>query len=373
MEKQSKYQEIVDWIKQQIDKKELLAGEKIYSEHELASLFTVSRQTVRHAIEVLEQEGLVNRVRGSGTYLTDFRLTTLENKTRIAVVTTYVDSYIFPKTIQGIERVLFEQGYSVQIAFTNNQIERERTILEDIISRDDVGGIIVEATKSGLPNPNLYLYHSLQKRKIPMLFINSYYEQLKAPHVTLDDKYAAAKAVKLLKELGHTKISSIFKLDDGQGRLRYSGFLEAMESSGILPGSTSTIWVDTDEMEQLELSKEKILRRLSGFSAVVCYNDQVARKLISLLKSENIKVPEDISIVSIDDSQLAILGEPKLTSIPHPVDLLGEKAAHNLLKLMKNPSFEADYEFRTEPVIRESVIPYQKNNNNHLSYKEENI
>ena len=43
----------------------------------------------------------------------------LEGRNRIAVVTTYVDSYIFPKTIQGIERVLFERGYSVQISFTD--------------------------------------------------------------------------------------------------------------------------------------------------------------------------------------------------------------------------------------------------------------
>ena len=70
-----------------------------------------------------------------------------ENRTRIAVISTYVDSYIFPRTIQGIENYLFERGYSVQIAFTNNLLERERIVLEDIISRDDVGGIIMDQPK----------------------------------------------------------------------------------------------------------------------------------------------------------------------------------------------------------------------------------
>ena len=159
-----RYMEIVDWVKERLERKELGPGERLNSENELSELFGLSRQTVRHAIGVLEEEGIVVRRQGSGTYVCDDRMATLENKTRIAVVTTYVDSYIFPRTIQGIENYLFERGYSVQIAFTNNMLERERTILEDILARDDVAGIIMEATKSGLPNPNLSLIARLVER-----------------------------------------------------------------------------------------------------------------------------------------------------------------------------------------------------------------
>lgn len=163
--KQPKYTELVNWIQEQIASKKFLPGQKIYSENRLKEMFQVSRQTVRHAIAILEEEGVLIRKRGSGTYINNIRRENLENRTRIAVVTTYVDGYIFPKTIQGIENILFENGYSVQIAFTNNQISREKTILEDILSRDEVAGVIMETTKSGLPNPNLPLYEKLQQRK----------------------------------------------------------------------------------------------------------------------------------------------------------------------------------------------------------------
>ena len=49
----------------------------------------------------------------------------------------------------------------MQISFTNNSLERERSVLEDMIHREDVAGIIVEGTKSGLPNPNIHLYRQL--------------------------------------------------------------------------------------------------------------------------------------------------------------------------------------------------------------------
>ncbi|MBQ2802917.1 MAG: GntR family transcriptional regulator, partial [Lachnospiraceae bacterium] len=173
-ETQNKYQALINYINQQIHDKKWCSGDKLPSENELSEQFGISRQTVRRALSVLEEEGVVCRIKGSGTYLNFDKTKGIEQKNRIALVTTYVDSYIFPKTIQGIESILFENGYSVQISFTNNTLEREKSILQDIISRDDVAGVIVEGTKSGLPNPNIDLYRQLIRRKVPLLFINTY-------------------------------------------------------------------------------------------------------------------------------------------------------------------------------------------------------
>lgn len=347
--------ELVNWIQEQVKSGKFLPGQKMYSENELKGMFHLSRQTVRHAISVLENEGILVRRQGSGTYINDRRQVNLKNKTRISVVTTYVDGYIFPKTIQGIENVLFENGYSVQIAFTNNQIGRERTILEDILSRDEVAGVIMETTKSGIPNPNLPFYEKLQSKGIPVVFINSYYPLLSIPHVSLNDKMAGYRAVKHLLENGHRKIGGIFKLDDGQGHLRYAGYLEALQEAGIEADDSHILWVDTVGMLNLEEYKNLILNRFCGCSAVVCYNDQIAFAFVEVLAKEGIGVPEDISIVSIDDSELTVLGDVALTSIPHPMDKLGEKAALNLLQMIENPVFDATYEFDAQIMVRDSV------------------
>lgn len=347
-----KYLELVNWINEQIETKKILPGQKLYSENTLKEMFAVSRQTVRHAIGILEDKGVVQRVRGSGTYIDDGRSA---KPMRVSVVTTYVDGYIFPRTIQGIENVLLEAGYSVQIAFTNNRHEREKTILEDIINRDEVSGLIVEPTKSGIPNPNLPLYREILKRRVPVIFINSYYPQLEIPHVSINDYMAGRKMTKYLISMGHKKIGGIFKLDDGQGQARFSGYMDAMFDAGLSVEDGQVVWVDTVEKEHLEKSEGKVLERFQDCTAVFCYNDEVAFGLLGIYKRHGIHVPEDVSVASVDDSELAVLGEVPLSSAPHPMERLGEKAAKNLLCMIEEPGFDANYEFEVDVIKRMSV------------------
>lgn len=356
--KQHKYEELINYIESGIADGALKPGDKMYSENQMTEMFGVSRQTVRKAIGILEDEGIVHRVRGSGTYISSEHRENQEQCNRIAVITTYVDSYIFPKTIQGIERKLFERGYTVQIAFTNNTLEREKTIVEDLLDKGDVAGIIVEGTKSGLPNPNLCLYRRLIRRGIPILFINSYYPELEVPHVSLDDVGAARRAVEYLIERGHRDIGAVLKLDDGQGRLRYLGYLQAMEAAGLTVTDSRMVWIDTDESKQLAFCADRLLPRLEGCTAALCYNDQVAFQLIQLLQERGIRVPEQLSVISIDDSDLARHSEVPITSLPHPKEKLGEKAAESLLSLMAGKR-DVTCEFDTRIVERSSVMDRQ--------------
>lgn len=355
MENEAKYLQLAALLREKIRSGELKPGEKLSSENELSVQYGLSRQTVRHAIGILAEEGLLMRRRGSGTYVGGSRLANLENRTRIAVISTYVDSYIFPKTIQGIENYLFERGYSVQIAFTNNLLERERIVLEDLISRDDAAGIIMEATKSGLPNPNLPLIETLMQRGVPILFINSYYRELPLPHVTLNDRLAAQRAVEYLAAAGHRRIGALMKFDDGQGHLRFAGYLSACRKLGIPAGDHGTVWLDTQAEQDLADYRERILKTFRDCTAVFCYNDKLAFQLEGLFRKEGIRVPDDISLISIDDSDLAELSDTRLTSVHHPADRLGEKAAENLLSVMRDGRFDGTYEFEARIVERDSV------------------
>ena len=168
------YRAVIDWIRKEISAGHLKTGDRLPSEKELCDQFGLSRQTVRHATGELEKEGVLTRVRGSGTYLGSPGPAPrqAENK-NIAVVSTYVDSYIFPPTIRGIESVLARAGYSVQLSFTDDLVTRERMILESLLEKDNIDGLIIEPSKSALPNPNLELYRRILKRNIPILFFTS--------------------------------------------------------------------------------------------------------------------------------------------------------------------------------------------------------
>ena len=350
-----KYMELAAWINDQIRKNELHPGQKLYSENELRKMFGVSRQTVRRAISMLEKEGILYSVRGSGTYINDDRQANLAKRMRVSVVTTYVDGYIFPRMIQGIENVLLESGYSVQIAFTNNQHRRERKVLEDIINRDEVAGIVMETTKSAMPNPNMDLYRELMKRRIPILFLNSYYPELGIPHVSLNDRMVGYRMTKYLISMGHTKIGGIFNLDDLQGRIRCSGFVDAMYGSGLEIEECNVLWLDTEDIRHMDKQAARVLERTAGCTALFCYNEEVAQGVLDIFKKAGIRVPQDISVASVDDVNLATIGEIGITTVPHPMELLGKKASENLLHMIHDPFFDANYEFEAEIVERDSV------------------
>ena len=359
---EAKYQQVFDWIKENIESGAFRPGERLASETELSARFGLSRQTIRHATGELASQGYLTRIKGSGTYIST-ALPQKEEKDRgtrprtmnIAVVSTLYGSYIFPETIKGIERVLSASGYAMQVSFTDNRLHREREILKAILEKDAIDGLIVEPAKSALPNPNLAYYRKIRDRQIPILFFNASYPDFDAPCVRIDDTGIARKATDLLIRSGHRRIGAIFKSDDSQGPLRYKGYLEAMDEAGCRTSQEQIIWIDTPETTSLEELGDYLLRRLEGCTAVMCYNDQVAYQVIEIAGKRGVKVPEKLSVVGIDDAYLASMSRTPLTSFPHPKEGLGRKAAENLLRLIEEPGFDANYLFDSDPVCRESV------------------
>ena len=170
---------------------------------------------------------------------------------------------------------------------------------------------------------------------------------------------AANLAVNYLIEKGHQDIGAVFKLDDGQGRLRYLGYLKAMEKARLGVTDSRIVWIDTDEVKQLSFCMDKIVNRLENCTAVLCYNDQVAFQLIRLLEERGISVPGRLSVISIDDSDLALHSEVPITSLPHPKEKLGKTAAENLLEMIQGKRKDVTYEFDTRVVERSSVAEYK--------------
>lgn len=357
MAPKAKYEEIIDWIQAGIEEKAFLPGERILSENDLREMFQVSRQTVRRAIETMEKAGKLERRKGSGTYV---RADVIDKKTkRIAVMTTYMDEYIFNSIIQELEKELSKAGYTLQMSITNNKVEKERFVLKNICEDMQIDGLIVEATQSALPNPNLNLYRKIQEEKIPILFVNSYYPEFSAPHVSLNDKMAGKIATEYLLKCGHKKIAGIFKSDDGQGHLRYAGYVEALMGADVRIDRRSIVWIDTEEQMRMKEDTSWILRRLQGCDSCVCYNDDIANQLVGICIEQGVSVPDDISIIGIDNSQLSVLCKVPLTSVENPTKELGKTTAIKMLNMIQGMD-EGTVEL--EPVIihRNSVEMMKK-------------
>ena len=307
------------------------------TELEIAASNNVSRQTARNALAVLVSNGLIERRQGSGSRIVKQKKNSKSNS--VAVVTTYINDYIFPNVLKDIQHSLSKKNYAVYVYATQNRVDEERKILQKLLQLN-IDGLIMEGSKTALPSPNLDLYQQFEQRDIPIIFIYGNYPAL-SDHVSITDDNIGGgyQLTNYLINKGHTDIAGIFKVDDLQGHGRYSGYLKALTEANLRFSDDNILWFDT-------VSRERLLRNennfLEGFvktvvpkcSAVVCYNDEIAYHLIRLLMQNGINVPNDIAIVSFDNSQLSDLSPIKITSLAHGTRRVGQKAAMQLLNLI---------------------------------------
>lgn len=350
---QPKYIYVMEQIKEYINTGQLKEDDKVPSEHTLTNQLKVSRHTVRKAIGNLVNEGWLYTAQGKGTFVAN-RLKPNSSSTNqlVGVITTYIKDYIFPNIIEGIDQVLVDEGYSILLGNTHNQIEKERQCIINMMN-NGVRALIVEPTKSALPNPNIDLYRQLQEQGVPILFIHGCYGNLPSAYIVEDDVKGGYEATMHLLELGHKKIGGIFKSDDIQGHLRYEGYIKAHREKGISIHEDMIQWYTTEDAKNLFNNNSNLINRLKHCTGMVCYNDQIAVKVLELLKKEGLDVPGDISMVSFDNSKLGQLAE--LTSVAHPKREMGKQAATAILRMIGNKKIIEESVLETEIVYGQTT------------------
>lgn len=344
MGKLAKYQIVYEEILTRISNGEYKTGEKIPPESQLMEFFSVSRHTIRQAISALVNDGVLEKVQGSGTFVLELerkQRSHAKNKT-IGVITTYLSDYIFPSIIRGIEEELRSNGYSLLLASTQNNPEHERESLE-MMMQHEVEGLIVEPTQSSYLTPNLPYYLDLKLNHIPFVYLHSSYPEMDAPMVGMDDVAATEEATEHLLKLGHRQIAIVTKVDDVQGRNRLKGFMNAFEKAQLPLSADAVITYETISHDRLHEDIAKTLTRQNRPTAFVAYNDQTALLIEEVAQAVNLRVPEDLSLVSHDASGIRLEASGKmLTSILHPQEQMGKDAANLLLQLVKNSQTKAE-------------------------------
>lgn len=351
-----KYLQLKEYLICQIKENAIQPGSKIPSENKLSSMFDISRHTVRRAISELENEGWLAASQGKGTFVRGNRKKRNRPSHIIGIVTTYLDDYIFPSIIRGMDEVLGPNGYSMVLGCTGNRFEKEKACLDNLLQRN-IDGIIVETTKSALANPNIENFQEFNKCGIPIVFIHGKYEGVDASVVLEDDEEAGFMAASHLLQLGHRKVGGLFKMDDYQGHARYQGFLKAHIQYGVPFCDNRVLWFDTKDLHY-KLKKppnELIDNFLDSLTSIVCYNDQVCLKLIDIVREKGTHIPDELSLVSFDDSELAVASEVKLTTVAHPKELLGKEAAYMMLKMISEPGKCRQVKMKPELVVRAST------------------
>ncbi len=342
-----KYVKLYNWAKTLILSGVLKDGEKMPSENMLQKKFGYSRQTVRTAFVRLENEKLIRRVRGSGTYVSHESGRHSDGKPHIGLIMSYFADYMFPQIYEGIESVMSEKGIAIDVAVTRNKLNDESTYLERFINAH-VSGLIVEGTRSSFPNPNQKLYMELERREIPIIFIHNHYSNMKFSSVEMADERCSYELTRILIDNGHERIGGIFKYDDMQGIERYKGFMECMSEHDLRINDDCVKWYSTKDMDY-QFSKKSLsrfLKRTDDCTALIMYNDEIAERFMEFAMERGKRFPEDLSIASFDSINLSENARLRLTSAIHPKFELGRRAARNLIRMMDGSDPEQNYSYK---------------------------
>ncbi|MCM1118770.1 MAG: GntR family transcriptional regulator [bacterium] len=280
------------WLAEQLRKQVYDNMEKgvtlLPTEQELCYQYRVSRQTVRQALSLLQQEGLIVRRQGSGSHITGL---SSENNVIGILIADDQDSH-YAALLNNLRQALAQKGLSTDVYLTHNRTHMEREILSTLRERPP-RGLLVEGVKSALPNPNLNLYRQLRAMGIPIVFLLSYYTALpQIPCIKDDNAAGSALLTQYLLEQGHKTIGGVFRFDNVQGTERYQGYMKAMQGRGITVPDEQVCWYCAQELEQLPTSADYISSllqtRLQNCSAIICHDDEIAYRLSKIMPVQTI-------------------------------------------------------------------------------------
>lgn len=158
--------------------------------------------------------------------------------------------------------------------------------------------------------------------------------------VSINDQKEAYRAVRLLAERGHRKIAVILdSVDDHSiSQLRYKGYCQALEDSGIPLDTALVQETVTYDMSDGYRSMLRLLDRRDDFTAVFVISDAMAIAAMKALYDRGKRVPEDCSVVAIDGIEMSAYTVPTLTTLIQPQQEMGEQAVSILVDMIEGRS-----------------------------------
>ena len=318
---ETKVERIYRWLLQYIDENKFSKNQRLPSENALAQKFSVSRDTVTKVFDRMEQEKLIIRKQGSGTFLNKQVVLSQELEPgsapiKIGLILQGQDSDANMELVSGIRSVLPAETATLKVFLTDNKFSNERTCLQTVIHQN-FDGFIVDGVKATIVNPNLDCYAELYRRRIPVIFYNNYYKGLKYPRVIINDTMCAEELVLPLIRAGHRHIAGIFPYDNYQSAEKFRGMVETLQKNGIPFRDDYIKLCLSHEAHDPKFvrSIEQFLRRLPKCTAIVCCNYMIYRHVRSALERMGKQVPQDYSIVCFDYSHTDLQRENIYCSI----------------------------------------------------------
>lgn len=331
--------------------------------HDVARLAGVSQSTVSHYLNGTRpvhpdtRRAIQDAIDRTG-YVHDALARSLRTgrSHTIGLAITAITNPYFGALVRLIEERVADAGRTVLLVDTGDQPDRELDAIQQLLRHRPEAVLLAPATAD---SPGLDL---LVRRGVPTVLVDRVLPEVPG-HVDaigVHNREPMQRLVGHLAELGHRSIALLASLPDIPTTVeRVKGYHEGLATvDGAAPPNVRHTSLDEDETVS---ALDELFAAPTPPTAIIGGNNQATIAVMRWLRTHDLEVPDDVSVVSFDDFEWADLFHPRLTAIRQPIDELAERTAELLETRLADPEGPSRVvRLDAELVVRDSAAPLQR-------------
>jgi LacI family transcriptional regulator len=268
----------------------------------------------------------------------------------IGLVVTDITNPFFAQLARGVEAITWQNGYTLILANSDEDSERERAIIRALQEKQVDAFIIVPASSK-----NASHLEELVASRAPVVLLDRGVKNLVVDSVMVDNEEGAYQAVTHLIKLGHSRIGIILDNPDiTTNEERLSGYQRAITAHGLQ--------MEKGLIQSCQYTRQSAYELVHGMlqtpdrpTALFTTNNFMTIGAIKAVNEAGLNIPKDIALVGFDDLEWNQLNSPQLTAVAQPVTEMGNLAGQRILARIKNENTPAmEIRLKTRFIIRES-------------------
>lgn len=328
------------------------------------SIATVSR--AMSGTEYPMNEALRERVRSVAAELgyhpnVAAQLLRREGSRDVGLIIPNISNPFYLQALCGINAVVSERDYMFVLCNTERDAKKEQEYLRQLYQRQSLGAIISSVDIS--PDTiNQYV-----EKGMKIVLLDQQIHGARCPMISFDSRGSGALAVNYLLRLGHRQIAfATTPLSRWTRQEIYLGYQEALNNANVTPEADYLFVADPSndtygndiELTAGMMVANQFVESGCDATAILCINDMVAFGVIQTLLLNNIRVPEDVSVIGFDDIPFAGVYSPALTTVRYPSEQTGRLAAMMLIDSISSNKGLDTLEMQLTPqlIIRQTTM-----------------
>lgn len=273
-----------------------------------------------------------------------------------ALLVSDVGNPFYADVIHGVESVAFDSGYDVFLCNTNYDLDRGMAFIRSLIDKR-VDGVLIMSSRM----TSAWL-DELARNAVPAVVLDwaTQRERERLTTIRVDFDSGIRAAVDHLWTLGHRRFAHVSgPLEMPTSHLRRDAFLDALAERGVGPLAVAVVEGNL-QMDGGRQAAKQLLAMPERPTALFAANDLTAIGVLNELRSRELAVPGQLSVIGLDDIWLAAQSDPPLTTVALPRYQIGEMAMQSLLTLLGAATPERigtgeDHIVEAELVVRQST------------------